>query len=791
VRPLSITLEGFSAYRRRQTVDLETAEFFSLSGPTGSGKSSLIDGMIFALYGRVPRLGARAVAPVISAGSDRARVSLHFEVRGERYVVSRIAERTDSGATVREARLESGEGTPMASGAGEVTREVEELLRLRFEDFTKTVVLPQGDFARFLNAGSRERRDLLRDLLGLDVYARVRDLANERKAEASGRAASARSQLESFQVPEPSNLDASRERMAGLETLSKEIGARLEELGDAENAVEKTQNELESLDEARRRLGEIHPPPHLDELDDRLLSAREAESLATEALDATRAEVARIEAEIDTLPSDETIANVRAAHGELARVDQRISGLDLESARASVEAAEEAMAASEARLGGAESAAAAARVTHAAHTVGETLVVGRPCPVCAREVESIPDFETPPGLDELDRDVAKAREAVVVAREGLQTARAGATEAGARSSELTELRSTLVERLAGAPSLEELSSAEASLHDLRRCLKETRAELERLEGALKRARRDHEEAAEALATVGKALREAHVLVARLSGVELDPPSSGSDDPIVEWKEFLTWRDAALDDLDDDRRLLVAGLERERDRASSLRDGLVARLGSMGLPAEKPYDVTVARELEVARNHLARLEEATERAVTLNKQLGAATRIEARAGALANHLRANGFERWLMAGAIAGLVGGANELLAQLSEGGFSLEADEEGSFRIVDHRNADELREVATLSGGETFLVSLALSLALAETLSAAGGGGLDAIILDEGFGTLDEESLDVVAAVLEELAGRGLMVGVITHVKELAARAPVRYQVTREPEGSTVEMME
>jgi DNA repair protein SbcC/Rad50 len=791
VRPLSITLEGFSAYRRRQTVDLETAEFFSLSGPTGSGKSSLIDGMIFALYGRVPRLGARAVAPVISAGSDRARVSLHFEVRGERYVVSRIAERTDSGATVREARLESGAGTPMASGAGEVTRAVEELLRLRFEDFTKTVVLPQGDFARFLNAGSRERRDLLRDLLGLDVYARVRDLANERKAEAAGRAASARSQLESLEVPEPSDLDTARERMADLETLAKEIGARLEELEDAESFVEKAQDELEFVDEARRRLGDIHPPPHLDELDERLVSAREAESLAIEALEVTHAEAARLEAEIDSLPSEETIGNVRATHEELGRVHQRIVGIDLDSARATVEAAEETLVSGEARLADAERAAAAARVTHAAHTVGETLVVGRPCPVCAREVESIPELDTPPGLDERDRDVAEAKEAIAVTREDLQRARARATEAEARSSELTELRSTLVARLATAPSLEELSSAEASLQASRRSLKETRAELEGLEGALKRARRDHEEAAEALATVGKALRDAHVLVARLPGVELDPPNSGSDDPLVEWKEFLTWRDTALDRLDDERRLLVAGLEEKRERASSLRDGLIARLGSVGLAAEKPYDVTVARELEVARSHLARLEEATERAAALNKQLGAATRIEARAGALANHLRANGFERWLMAGAIAGLVGGANELLAQLSGGGFSLEADEEGSFRIVDHRNADELREVATLSGGETFLVSLALSLALAETLSAAGGGGLDAIILDEGFGTLDEESLDVVAAVLEELAGRGLMVGVITHVKELAARAPVRYQVTREPEGSTVEMME
>ena len=160
-----------------------------------------------------------------------------------------------------------------------------------------------------------------------------------------------------------------------------------------------------------------------------------------------------------------------------------------------------------------------------------------------------------------------------------------------------------------------------------------------------------------------------------------------------------------------------------------------------------------------------------------------------ANALAGHLTAAGFERWLMAGAIADLVAGANDLLKQLSDDGYSLSSDSQGSFSIIDHRNANEVRSVATLSGGETFLVSLALALSLAETLASAGGADLDAIILDEGFGTLDDESLEIVAAVLEELAGDGPMVGVITHVKELAARAPVRFEVSKTPAGATVKV--
>jgi len=136
------------------------------------------------------------------------------------------------------------------------------------------------------------------------------------------------------------------------------------------------------------------------------------------------------------------------------------------------------------------------------------------------------------------------------------------------------------------------------------------------------------------------------------------------------------------------------------------------------------------------------------------------------------------------------VDGANGLLEQLSGGGYSLSSDNDGTFEIIDHRNADESRPVSTLSGGETFLASLALALSLAETLSVSSGAELNAIFLDEGFGTLDEESLDTVAAVLDDLAGEGLMVGVVTHVKELASRAQTRFEVRPAPGGSSVELV-
>jgi len=97
---------------------------------------------------------------------------------------------------------------------------------------------------------------------------------------------------------------------------------------------------------------------------------------------------------------------------------------------------------------------------------------------------------------------------------------------------------------------------------------------------------------------------------------------------------------------------------------------------------------------------------------------------------------------------------------------------------------------VRTLSGGETFQASLALALALSAQLSslaASGAARLDSIFLDEGFGTLDEATLETVAETLENLAHGDRMVGVITHVGALAERIPVRFNVHRDQRTSSV----
>jgi exonuclease SbcC len=97
-------------------------------------------------------------------------------------------------------------------------------------------------------------------------------------------------------------------------------------------------------------------------------------------------------------------------------------------------------------------------------------------------------------------------------------------------------------------------------------------------------------------------------------------------------------------------------------------------------------------------------------------------------------------------------------------------------------------RDTATLSGGETFMTALALALGLADVVTAeAGGQTIDALFVDEGFGTLDADSLDAVMDVLDDLRSSGRLVGVVSHVADLRTRIPAQVQVLKGTAGSTV----
>ena len=135
---------------------------------------------------------------------------------------------------------------------------------------------------------------------------------------------------------------------------------------------------------------------------------------------------------------------------------------------------------------------------------------------------------------------------------------------------------------------------------------------------------------------------------------------------------------------------------------------------------------------------------------------------------------------------------ASARLEVMSDGRFALRRREArvtgGEFElVVDDAYAGSIeRPVATLSGGEMFMASLAMALGLSDVVQAwAGGVRVESLFVDEGFGTLDEDALDKAVAVLERLGEQRRMVGVVSHVPELRKRIAARLEVVRTDRGA------
>lgn len=265
MRPLRLELSGFTAFRDATVVDFADADYFAFVGPTGSGKSSLIDALIFALYGSIPRLDMRSVAPIISQGTNEARVRFDFAIGERAYTAVRVVRRQGDGASTKEARLECGDEV-IAGDADSLTSEIERLLGLGFEEFTRCVVLPQGEFARFMHDKPAARGDLLVKLLDLAIYGRLQQRANLRAATAEAGAHADRRRLEDLSFATDESLTAARAQIGTL----AELKARIDEDEPRIEALRETMRAAREGVKADERavglLERISMPPGVAEL---------------------------------------------------------------------------------------------------------------------------------------------------------------------------------------------------------------------------------------------------------------------------------------------------------------------------------------------------------------------------------------------------------------------------------------------------------------------------------------------------------------------------------------------
>ncbi len=281
MRPIQLTVEGLTCFKEKQEIDFSGLDLFAISGPTGAGKSTLLDAILFALYGEVPRVGKHDLKEMISAARERVSVRFDFAVGKRRFRVARALRRKGAAAV----RLEEHDGTDfntvLADQVRPASAEVTRLLGLDVDAFTQAVILPQGEFAKFLKADPRKRREMLRTLLRLDVYERMRQAAQD----TSTRKKHELDALEQRLREEYGGV--SEAALAALQRELQQAATKLEERRKESEAAESRLIEIRDrhaktleLLKSEARLAELHgSAPQIDEARRELEAARRAEAL--------------------------------------------------------------------------------------------------------------------------------------------------------------------------------------------------------------------------------------------------------------------------------------------------------------------------------------------------------------------------------------------------------------------------------------------------------------------------------------------------------------------------------
>lgn len=789
MRPLRLELEGFTSFRERTEIDLEDSDYFVLVGDTGAGKSSIIDAVCFALYGCVPRYDdRRVVAPVVTQGYLEAKVRLDFALADKTYTAVRVVRRQGRGATTKEARLECG-GEVLAGNADELTEEVTKLLGLSFDHFIKCIVLPQGEFARFLHDKPAERQDMVVKLLNLGIYERMRASAQALAAKLKAKVELNESRLANdFGEATRRALADAQVRVRDLEQLNEKVLQAAPRLRALEEEQARARSEVADAEQWIGVLAALSVPQEVARLADDL---RHAEKLASEArTQATEVgkSLAAAEQTLVRLPPRVPLDAARRGHsrreelierkGELERAEREARSTERRARAAREERARE--------LGDAVAAWDEARARHAAEHLAAGLKAGESCPVCLQEVRALKARPPPADLERNEAAVARAQELLaegdkLMARAGEELAANGARAEEVRGH-LAALEAELVDHRDAAAVERALSEIDAAETRVRETL-----------SAFTRTQEASEEAAAVLGALGD--REQGLwreLDARRDALAvLAPPPVGREDLGIDWRALKTWAEEQVV-MQEKRAEKAAARVSDLEAARALLSSEIGTaIAACGLDAKDDPHTTVSAALAHSRAERDRISNALEEARRLKEETGSLRTEHEVSHNLAHHLSARGFEKWIVNEALQRLVVGASDILKQLSEGRYSVTIDDHGNFLVIDHDNTDERRSARTLSGGETFLASLGLALALSEelkTLAADGAARLEAIFLDEGFGALDPQTLETVAATMENLATTGRMVGIVTHVRELADRVPLQFRVHKDGHTSRVE---
>ncbi len=890
MKPLKLTMSAFGSYGKETTIDFSETDhgLFLITGDTGSGKTTIFDGITFALYGETSggKRDGRMMRSQFASPADETFVELTFSYRGEVYTIRRTPEylrgkKRGTGLVKAPATVELTlpDGTAFRGKMKDTDKKICEIMGIDREQFTHIAMIAQGDFLRLLHAKSEERKKIFSTIFHTDVCWRVEEELGARRKELKESIGHAGERLRVYvrEIPMP---DADGFGDAGAATCEEDAGHIGDTLREASDRLtELREQEMPDIAEVKALTRSLYESQK--EALERWTERAERSEQAYGACLTAREQAKQVNERIQAYENARKALEEKEAHQTEYRTQKEHLGLAERAFRVADFEAREKKMRSLLEEKQASVKALDAEIQELGEAFSRTLRenLGGAAEACRWEEPSL--REQIAGWNEAVNQLRRAagkrkeleqkRKAVDKSAEMFEKTKRRHQDDILRLSDLRDVYGQLQERFfleqagilakerltAGQPcpvcgSLEHPSPAvlsgdavtEAAVRSAQSAWENQRAKCETATIEIQGEQIRIEEARLQIANAIRELPEdpegeAARLICVIRSAERLEQAETQKNKAVEsclqagtyWKQvYEEWEEALHEHFSDEMQYrsarslweTKAQMERvKRENEQYFSDLLGLRSSVLALEEQVrgnvPVDLMVLDE-EIAQKKQIRDEQ-------VRRKEAAAARME-RYARLAEILEAEekqyraALEQFMLYDGLWQVAGGklkgsaridfetyvqrmyfeqiltaANRRFLTFTNGRMKLKSRPIEELGLVGAAGLEinvyvmatgTERDVKTLSGGESFLASLALALGLSDVVqSQAGAIRLESMFVDEGFGALDDATRDQAIRVLNELAGDDRLVGIISHVSDLKDHIERKLTVTRTQQGS------
>lgn len=847
--PLKLTLHNFICYRDPAPLDFCGMHLACLTGNNGNGKSALLDAMTWALWGKAR---SNQADDLIHLGQNDMWVDFEFALGANRYRVRRSRERKGrAGKSDLQLQVwqDNGEWRAITEPTLRATElAIVALLRMEYDTFVNSAFLVQGKADAFTVKSPADRKQVLADILGLEIYDRYEALAKERAREAKQEATRLNAQLES--------IDAELAREAGYQQELAQAQGQLAELSEQLRSAEQAQQTLRAerqellaqqrmlddlhtrLRQAERQLAETEAQlqrdqrrlaedqallTQRDEIEEgyrRLIEAQQADQAMNRQLSqqaawqarrsALESQVnqARYELETQQRTLAERLGRLHDDAGQVETLQRHLAEAQAELARLAeldtrqselrrvIQGLKEEIAGLQAQNQGLRDEMADLEAK-----IGRLPAAGAVCPVCAQplgdeERQRVLDGYTQTGKERGDLYRANQARIAEIAAQGK-----------AAEAELGELEKELRQRARWQRSEAQTEQRLAAAVKAQADLEAAQSQLDGLASRLAAG----QYAATAQADLLVVSEQIAALAYDAATHEAVRAAAAALNAYGERRNQLQQAASRVDDL-------TGRIQQAETACQRLRAGLAADAQRRDeLAAALARLPQVERELSQQAPQVERLERSTNDA---RQRVGAARqkletcRTQAmRRQELAGNLQAvlarqadyeelqaafgkKGLQAMIIEAAIPEIESEANQLLTRMTDGRMSVRLETQRETKTTQEVRetleiilSDELgsRDYSLFSGGEAFRANFAIRIALSKLLARRAGAALQTLIVDEGFGTQDTQGRERLVQAITSIQDDFERVLVITHIDELKDLFPARIEVVKTADGSQI----